>query len=287
MHFPVETNVLRDVASITFHRAAVVVKPDPSAGADHPVGNAGQKSPQQGVPARVAPAADDIVAFLEFGQYSGNVLRVILQISVQRDQGLAPSVLKAGSHGCCLTEVSNEFENADPVIGTLQFPHHLETSIRAAVVNDENLVGFFQGPEHAGQVLIKGPEALLLVEDRNENGEIQCGLNRFQGGSDTWFADVVLHFVPEYTQSTQSLKPLLMSLLLAVTLPGGMGEADSGLQPGGFKRSSPRVCLPHPRRRGVRPLSLDERETGSSSTGWLIRNQDNLLQPGVPGFPPV
>ena len=201
MHFPVETNVLRDAASIAFHRAAVVVKPDPGAATDHPVGNAGQKSPQQGVPARVAPAADDIVAFLQFGQYLGNVLRVILQISVQRDQGLAPSVLKSGGHGCCLTEVSNEFENADPVIGTLQLPYQLETSIRAAVVNDENLVGFVQGPEHAGQVVIKGPEALLLVEDRNENGEIQWGLNRLYRSSGRWLADVVLHFAPEYTVS--------------------------------------------------------------------------------------
>ena len=156
-------------------------------------------------------------------------------------------MLKAGSHGCSLTEVSNEFENADAVIGTLQFSHELETSIRTAVVNDENLVGFFQGPEYAGQALIKGPEALLFVEDRNENGQVPVPPEQAVPPFWSLLRRRRSSFCPEYTVSLLliSVCPVEMfpaarapprnhcrswyQHLLVVTFPGSLRAAAQSL----------------------------------------------------------
>ena len=70
----------------------------------------------------------------------GNVARIVLQVAVGGHDEAAAGVREAGREAGGLTEVAAEPDDAQPRVARLQRRQQLERLIRAAVVDDDDLV---------------------------------------------------------------------------------------------------------------------------------------------------
>ena len=88
----------------------------------------------------LAPAADDVVAALEHLDHRRDVVRIVLQIAVGRHDQPAARVREAGGEGRGLSEIAAEADHAQVRIARLQPRQDLEALVRAAIVDDDDLV---------------------------------------------------------------------------------------------------------------------------------------------------
>ena len=63
-----------------------------------------------------APAAHDVIALVDLLEEVGDVVRVILQVSVEENEDRAAAVIDARLHGGCLAEVAAEAHHTHPRI---------------------------------------------------------------------------------------------------------------------------------------------------------------------------
>src|SRR5580765_6173007 len=61
----------------------------------------------------LAPAGNNVVTLVQFVEQSGNVRRIVLQVSVHWDQNFPTCSIDACCHCRCLTIVSSECYNAN------------------------------------------------------------------------------------------------------------------------------------------------------------------------------
>ena len=90
VHFAVQAETGDDFALVGFQGAAVIMQGDAGHGADHPVGQVGgQGAGDEVILAVFAPAADHVIAFIDFFDHGRNVARVVLQVGVAQHDQLA------------------------------------------------------------------------------------------------------------------------------------------------------------------------------------------------------
>src|SRR6185312_914242 len=140
--------------------------------ADEPIGYPRRHlSEQQLVLPLPPPTAYEVVTLIQLGNQGGNVPRVVLEVSIQRDNNPSPGMVKAGHHGCGLSHVAAQPKSPHP--GICRRRLNLDPGIvSAAVIYQDHL-------EYAGIRLqrLEDPvhqraHVLRLVEERSNHGKI-------------------------------------------------------------------------------------------------------------------
>ncbi len=86
MQLAVQAHFVKDLAAVSLHAAIVVVQPDTGYGADHPVEHTRRINLVPGIMADLLPAADNVEPQIHVREKLGNLVRVVLQVSVERGQ---------------------------------------------------------------------------------------------------------------------------------------------------------------------------------------------------------
>ncbi len=174
VHFTVQAHAFEHAGAVGLEAAAQVLELQLGDLADDAVGNLGGHLAQpQAVLAVLAPAGHQIQVFLEqTGHQLGDVLGVVLQVAVERDDDIAARGVDAGLHGGGLAEVAPQVDGAH-VRATQSglFIQFLLGAVAAAVVDDQQfpLEGVVaQGLVHGRD---KGFDAVDLVVHRHDDGE--------------------------------------------------------------------------------------------------------------------
>ena len=65
----------------------------------------------------LAPAVDEVVAFVDLGEHRGDVFGVVLEVAVDRDDDVARGMFDAGAHRGGLAVVAAELDDAEARLG--------------------------------------------------------------------------------------------------------------------------------------------------------------------------
>src|SRR5262249_45053679 len=100
----------------------------------------------------------------------------ILQVGVDQDRGVTGAVIESGAERRLMSEVARQGEDLDAFVTAGQLLQEGGGAVQAAVVHEEYLHVAGQGPERGGEPLVEGRQDLLLVVDRNDDGQLpHCG----------------------------------------------------------------------------------------------------------------
>src|SRR5262249_1839431 len=116
MHLAVETRLVHDLGTVGLQCAPIVVEAYSGHTAAQPVRDPRGQSPEGAVLPVEAPAADDVVAFVELVEQGGDVLGVVLKVTVHRDDDIALCVVEACCHCGRLAEVPSEANELKPTV---------------------------------------------------------------------------------------------------------------------------------------------------------------------------
>ena len=117
----------------------------------------------------LAPAADQVVAFVEFGEQHRDVGRVVLHVRIEQDDDVTFRVVDPGGNGGSLTEVATEDHHADILWMLLcQFCQNIQTPVLRAIVHEDDLPGFADGCQSRFDGFHQQGEVVFFVIDRDD-----------------------------------------------------------------------------------------------------------------------
>lgn len=97
VHLSIQRNVLNDLTAVGLEGSTEVVDIYSGKGGHELVGGMrGDAAHEEVITALIAPAADNIVAFFQFGEKTRDLVRVVLQIAVHSEDEVALRVIEAG-----------------------------------------------------------------------------------------------------------------------------------------------------------------------------------------------
>ncbi len=99
-------------------------------------------------------------------------MRVVLQIAVGGDDQPPARMGEAGGKGGGLSEVAAEPDHPQPRIGRLQPCQDREAVVRAAIVDNQDLVGAAEGGQRLGELAMELDQRGRLVADRDDDGQL-------------------------------------------------------------------------------------------------------------------
>jgi hypothetical protein len=125
---------------------------------------------------RLAAAARHVRASLDRPHELRDVLRLVLEVAVHRDEDLATCAREAGLHRRVLAEVALEADDADARVGCVQLLEPRKRPVARAVVHEENLEGAAVLLERSDRAPVELVDRRLLLEDRDDHGDARRGL---------------------------------------------------------------------------------------------------------------
>src|SRR5262249_15486995 len=135
----IETDLAEDLRSVALHAAVVVVQPDARETADEPVEDPARQHLVPRIITFALPTADDVVLGGEGIQKAGDLGRVILQVGVHGEDGIAASVGETGGEGGRLAEVAAKADAAHARVVVRELLDDLPGAVARAVVDEEDL----------------------------------------------------------------------------------------------------------------------------------------------------
>ena len=96
---------------------------------------AGQIAFDRRVLAILAPAGNDVKAFVKLGQQLGNVVWIILQVAVHRHDNVASGVIQPGHERGGLAVVAAEVNDSDALVGSGDLVEYGCRAVAAAIVD--------------------------------------------------------------------------------------------------------------------------------------------------------
>jgi hypothetical protein len=117
-----------------------------------------------------APAADDVVAFFEFGEEVRDFAWVVLKIAVHGEDVVALRVIEAGGESGGLTEVAAELDDEDTTVYGSDLFQEAVGAVARAIVNEDQLEGFSDLLHNCFETVVERGDALLFVMERNDDG---------------------------------------------------------------------------------------------------------------------
>ncbi len=166
-----------DGPSVAFQGTAVVVQTDSTDPADQTIGQVRGEDPgKPGILAVLPPAVDHVVTLFELLHDAGNILRIILEIRVERNNDFPSGIIKSGGNGSGLPEIANKLQDTNPLIQGGQALEFLGTPIGASIVDEENFAAGLPGNQTLVETIVQGFERLEFVKNRNDDGERKPGL---------------------------------------------------------------------------------------------------------------
>ena len=140
-----------------------------------PVGDARGGLAHPGVPPVGAHAADHVVAAVHRRQQARDVRRIVLQVGVEGDHDAAAGEAEAGVEGRRLPRVAPLADHPRGRVLAGQLQQDAGAAVRAAVVHVDHLVGAAELAHGAVDLGRQEGEALLLVVDRDDDGNLGGG----------------------------------------------------------------------------------------------------------------
>src|SRR6266508_2995068 len=95
--------------------------------------------------------------------------RVVLEVAVDRDHGLAASLVESGDECRRLSEVAAQPDDADVLLCVVQPRQRAECSVCGAVVDEDRLPGSLERLEGRAELVVEQCDAALLVVHRNDD----------------------------------------------------------------------------------------------------------------------
>ena len=140
--------------SIDLQGAAIVVKPYARHDAEQPVRNRRREIPREEVVLPLpAPSRDDVLPACE-RKHLRNIARIVLQVTVERDNELATGFGKSCCKGGGLSEVACEANDLHVSVLLLHGGELLERRICAPIVDQEYLVRDAELIEYTGELVV-------------------------------------------------------------------------------------------------------------------------------------
>lgn len=174
---------------------------------------------------------DDLVSLAPFADHLADDEGRVLQIGVQRDDGIAPGVVKTGDEHRLVAEVPAHQQPVDARVHLMQRTDQRLGSVGAAVVHKENLPGgdLIQRFSHRLQ---EPRDTLFLVEDRHHQGNPrQAGRGGLLGRRHVFFIHHVFGNFSTRRFSTPAVPARTWAQATARFLRGGPGTDSSHRRP--------------------------------------------------------
>ena len=132
----------------------------------------------QVVHALLAPAADDVVAFVELREQLRNFLGRVLQIAVHGDDHLAGGGVESGGERGRLPVVARKADRAHVRVARRQHLERLRRAVAAAVVHVDDFRSATDQKEHRREAARELLDRPRFVEERDDDRQLQaaCGL---------------------------------------------------------------------------------------------------------------
>lgn len=137
--------------------------------ATHAVGHLRRDPAHPAVVARGADA-DDHVEILEGGEKTGDVRRIVLQIRVEGHQHLTPGESEAVGQGGALPALARQPEHLDAGFLAGQLAQHVEGTVGARVVDEDDLVLVTTGGHGELDLARQNAQVLFLVVGGYDDG---------------------------------------------------------------------------------------------------------------------
>ena len=165
----VEGEPADDLGAIGLEPAVHVVQPEPGDAAGDGVEDPREQSPPQRVAAVRLPAGDEVEALVELGQQARDLGGVVLEVAVDRDDGLALRLGEAGGERGRLAEVAAQAHDPGVRRPRVEPRQGGERAVRRAVVDEDRLPGLPGRLERRLELLVEQGDAPFLVVDRDDD----------------------------------------------------------------------------------------------------------------------
>ncbi len=115
------------------------------------------------------PSAHQVVAFVDLGDEQRDFRRIVLKVAVQRDDHFALRVIEPCLQSGGLAEIPAQANGSHPAVMRADFPKQGVSSVGAAVVDKDNLVGTPHRIHDFHDLHVKWPKVIFLVVKRNHD----------------------------------------------------------------------------------------------------------------------
>ncbi len=175
----VEIDVLENFGAVGLEGGAEIAQLHVRRLGHQPIGDArGKLARDRVIQAVLAPAAGDVVAFLDLFEQRGNVLGSVLEIAVERNDDVALRFVEPGGQRRGLAEVAPQPDHLEARIGLDQIGQQIEAAVGGGVVDKNDFVGLAQALEHGRQPVVERQDGRFLIMDRDDDGEACHGAFR-------------------------------------------------------------------------------------------------------------
>ncbi len=175
MQLPVQIHVLQNFGAVRFKGGSEIAQIHVGGLRHQPVGDArGNLARDRVIQPVFAPAAGDIVAFLDFFKQRRDVLGRVLKIAVERDDHLALRLVKSGGERRRLPEIPAQPDHFETRVGLDQVRQQIEAAVYGRVVDEDDLVRLVDSLEDRRQAVIQRKNRRLLIMNRNDDGKIHA-----------------------------------------------------------------------------------------------------------------
>src|SRR6185436_13082427 len=187
VHLGVEAGAPDDLSAVRLERAAVVVDGGSGEGTDQPVGGHRRQAPADHlVLAVLAPAADHVVPLVEMAEQQPEIVRIVLQVSVESDHDPAAGVIESRLERRGLPVVAAEEDRLDTAVARAEGTQPGARAVLAAVVDQNQLVFAVQGLGGGGHLRMEGVDALFLVVEGDDDAQLHQGILPMMRGPRSW-----------------------------------------------------------------------------------------------------
>jgi hypothetical protein len=164
VHLAVERNVLDDFTAVRLEGRTEVVDIDATERRHEQVRGAGGDAAQEEVVSTLcAPAADNVVSLFQLCEEVGDFLRVVLEVTVHRQDEVSLSVIESGCKSGSLAEVAPEFYDEDTTVYCSDLLEEPVGSVTRAVVDKYQLEGVTDLLHHGLEAVIESGYVLFFV----------------------------------------------------------------------------------------------------------------------------
>src|SRR5919201_2484374 len=171
MQLTVETEAAYDLHAICLQAAVHVVQTHAGEPARDGVEHAREDAPRERIAPPRLPARHEIEPLVELCEEARNLSRVVLEIAVERHDGVAVRLVETGAEGGRLAEVASQADDANVVVAAVQPRQRCERSVRRAVVDEDRFPVGSQRLERGSKLVVEERDAPLLVVSRDDDGD--------------------------------------------------------------------------------------------------------------------
>src|SRR4029077_18481282 len=114
----------------------------------------------------IAPSTNNVKALFQLFDESGNLFRIVLQISIHGDNDLAVSSVETGFQRGGLAEVPPQRDDAHTRIRSLNVRKDRHAAVCAPVVNEDDLIGLTKSLHYIRQQHVERQRAAFFVKNR-------------------------------------------------------------------------------------------------------------------------